>query len=364
MSHARLSASSSHRWMECSASVHYCEQLELDGLLPHQDTKFADEGTLAHELAAACLEAGENFHKMGNGDPEMGQYIQVYLDYINTIANRCHWHRIEEKLDFSSYVPEGFGTADFVGLEDKTCHIADLKYGLGILVSAGSPDEPNPQLAMYGLGMIQEYEWLGDIEEFVFHIVQPRRDSISTVTLSREQMEAFGEKVRVAAVCVDEAPRFVPGEKQCQFCPGKQVCRTRIDQTLSLFKNMDTVPMSDEEIAQALLQVPQVKKVCADLEGYAESMAKVGKVLPGFKLVQARTQRRWGLAAAEVVDLLVGDKGFEKKLLGIPAIEKLLGDKKVLLAEVIDKPVGSLVLAPMEDPRPAAEVNNTFTKQA
>jgi hypothetical protein len=348
--------------MECSASVHYCEQLELDGLLPVADTTFADEGTLAHELAAACLEAGESYHKLDNCNPEMGEYIQIYLDYANTIANRCHWYRIEEKLDFSNYIPDGFGTADFIGLEGSTCHVIDLKYGLGILVGAGSPDEPNPQLAIYGLGAIQEMGWYEDITEFVFHVVQPRRDSISTVTLTREQMDAFGEKVKVAAACVDEAPRFVPGDKQCQFCPGRQVCRARIEGTLSLFKNMDDIPMTDEEIAAALLHVPQVKKVCADLENYAEGMAKVGKVLPGFKLVKARTQRRWSSSAAEVVEKLVGEKGFEKKLLGIPAIEKLLGDQKVLLAEVIDKPVGSLVLAPMDDPRPQ-EVTETFTQQ-
>ena len=360
--HAILSASSSNRWLECPPSARL-NDLVLDTVSP-----YAQEGTEAHAL---CEHRLKEVLKMTSTDPvphlttysqEMEDAAKSYVLYILEIIEGLKNPQvlIEQRLNFSDYVPDGFGTGDCVILAEDTIYLVDMKYGTGILVDA----EENTQLMLYGLGCLQLFDGIYDINHISMTIFQPCRDNISTYEISREELLKWAEEyVKPRAKLAHEGVGDSRAGDWCQFCKVKATCRERARANLELAK-LDFAPpstLTDEEIEDILGQLDDLISWAKDIQEYALARAKSGKRWTGFKLVEGRSNRKYSddELVAETVSQ-AGYEPYEQKLLGITAMTKLLGNKKFneLLGGLVIKPAGKPTLVPESDKRP--ELQNDF----
>lgn len=375
--HAKLSASGAHRWMTCSGSV------QMEGGFPDTASEFAKHGTAAHELAERCLKedvtaeyfAGQAFNGF-EVDAEMVEAIQLYLDYIRNHSGEV---LIEQKVDFSPWVREGFGTCDCLIIEGHTASVIDLKYGKGVKVDA----ENNPQAMLYALGALNEYEFLFDeISTFKLAIVQPRLDHISEWGVSREDLLAFGQyaKERAEAALAEDA-EVTPEEYACKFCKAKASCRALAEHSLQVAAEgfeavevpitlKDPKKLTNKEIAALLPQMKAIVDWAKAVEAFALDELEHGHEVPGYKLVEGRSIRKWADEdAAEKAlrgsKLKVADI-FTKKLVSPTQAEKLLGKNHPILQEFSVKPEGKPAIAAESDKRPALVVDVTegFSKVA
>lgn len=363
--HAVLSASGAHRWMMCPRSA------RLEQKFPDDPSPYAAEGTEAHALAEAVL---TRYLKGGDAavscpDKEMQEAVQQYVDVcIEKIgearaASADAQILVEEHLDFSRYVPHGFGTGDMVMVSDKYFEVVDLKYGKGVPVSAVG----NPQIRLYALGMYEAYGWLYGADEARMTIVQPRLDSVSTEILPCKELVEWGERLRkIAILAYSGKGKFCAGE-HCRFCRARRTCRARSDYMLSEVRE-DLMPgpeLKDDEISSILQRAKLIKNWLDDIESYAHGQALEGKVWPGMKLVEGRSVRKI-TDDALAVKRLEGD-GHPAEDIFKPAalrsitdLEKLCGKKHFteLMEGLIDKPKGKPALVPESDKRPAMEIHD------
>lgn len=370
--HALLSASGSSRWMRCPPSARLEEQI-ADSTSVH-----AQEGTFAHTLAELHLAFYLNqitkaeFYdqvKVMQEDPfysiSLYEYVQVYVDFATEKINEARAHTkdaevlLEMKLDYSPWVPEGFGTGDLVLVTDEVLEIIDLKFGMGIAVSAVE----NSQMRLYALGAIHQFEHLYDIQTVRMTICQPRLDSISTDELSVDELLEWAEKeVKPAAELAWNSEGAFKAGEHCRFCRVKATCRARAEEYLKHACHDFKPPplLSDDEIADILATVDELKKWVTDVQAFAYSQAvNESKEWPGFKLVEGRSSRKYGDEAAIVEALLKAgfdeDKIFSKSLLTLTALEKSIGKKAFgeVVGDLIERPPGKLKLVPQDDKRPA-----------
>ena len=273
---------------------------------------------------------------------------------------------LEERFDFSRWVPEGFGTGDAVIIASGVANVIDLKFGKGVAVEA----EGNTQMMLYALGAIDLYDCLYEIKQITMTIVQPRLDSVSSETLSVSKLLEWGEDVvkPVARVAYDGKGIFQSGD-HCQFCKARATCRTRAEanQKMAAEEFQDLCLLTIDEVADLLGKVDQYVKWVSDLKEYALVTAlKNPQAFPGWKLVEGRSNRAIADEQAAARALLGAGYTQEQifKLLGISKIEDLCGKKKAaqLLDGLIIKPPGKPVLAPESDKRPA--INSTASAQA
>jgi hypothetical protein len=265
----------------------------------------------------------------------------------------------EHKVDFSEWVPGGFGTCDAVILKGKTLHIIDLKFGRGVQVYA----ENNPQLMLYALGAWSEIEMLQDLDTIMLHIVQPRLDHTDRWSISVPDLLAWGEWVRgrAALAMQPDAPR-VPGDIQCRWCRAAGSCAALHAHTSQIigreFDDLDGVSLGDMTPDQTRLILENAGLIRAYLgavEDRVHALLLGGGEFPGWKLVEGRSIRKWSDEAQAETALVgaVGDAAWEKSLLSPAKAEKLLGKKKTILKGLITKPEGKPTLAPESDKRPA-----------
>lgn len=368
--HAKLSASGSSRWINCPPSIRLEEQFE------DKTSIYAEEGTLAHELAELKLrlELKEitkrtytlRFNKATKDNPlyskDMDDYVDVYKEicmekYLNSKETTTDSiAAVEQRLDFSNYVPDGFGTGDFIVIADGTLEICDLKYGKGVPVSA----ENNSQMRLYALGAINKFSFLYDIEKVRMTIIQPRLSNISSDEISVNELLKWAEEVvkPSAELAIKGEGEFKTGD-HCKFCKARSVCRARADENLELakfeFKKSDT--LSNDEISEILEKVDSLVKWASDVKDYALDKALEGQEFKGYKLVEGRSQRKWKDEKA-VAKILI-DRGFldniiwTKKLTTISNIERAIGKKETerLFKDLIDKPTGKPTLVPLSDKR-------------
>lgn len=232
--HAKLSASGAHRWMICPKSV------ALEAQFPDTTSEYAQEGTEAHNIAEKNLKRRLKTPNTKN-KPDMDSYIQGYVDYCLDLYNQAKIEHkdvlalVEERLNFNSWVPGGFGTGDFVLISPEKLIIVDLKYGKGVKVDA----EDNPQLRLYGLGGISEYGWIYPFKTIEMHIYQPRLNHISVEVMGRNELEIWGEGevIPKAKLASKNEGEFVPGE-HCRFCKAGSVCKARTEFMLDQIKNI------------------------------------------------------------------------------------------------------------------------------
>jgi hypothetical protein len=373
--HARLSASGAKRWMTCTPSVALEEQF------PEGSSTYADEGTFAHSLAELII--NYNLHNMKKAEfnkkfellkknqyysQDMQDYIDDYVrqiwEFTNEAKARCKDVIVltEQRLDFSEYVEDGFGTGDVVIIADQMLHVIDLKYGKGVGVSA----EDNPQLRLYGIGALAAFDMIYDVATVKTTIIQPRLEMTTSEELSVEDLKTWAEEVvkpRAALAMAGEG-EFVVGD-HCKFCKAKAICRARVDYNLELTKMEFSLPdlLQDEEIGEVLRKAEQLANWVTDITEYALAEAIKGKKWDGWKLVEGRSNRKYA-DDIKVADKLKGagyDEAvlYEKKLYGITAMEKLIGKKKFteLLDTLIEKPQGKPTLVDASDKRP--EISST-----
>lgn len=359
--HAYLSASSSYRWLSCPPSARLCAEK------PDQTSPYAKEGTDAHTLCEykVLTALGKkvtdpvpdlDFYsaEMENCASEYGSYVMEQLEQIRLICPDPQI-MVEQRLDFSRWVPDGFGTGDCVIVADDILHIIDYKHGLGILVEA----EHNPQMMCYALGALELFDGIYDISTIRMTIFQPRRANVSTFECTKEELLEWADNTLAptAALAFDGQGDFSAGE-HCQFCKVKATCRKRAEHNLELAKYDFAMPdtLDKFEIAAILEKVDTLTSWASDIKEYALQQALSGVTYEGFKVVEGRANRKY--SDEEAVAFRVKDAGFdpyEKKVLGITAMTSLLGKKKFeeLLGSLVIKPQGKPALVPDSDKRPA-----------
>lgn len=369
MAHAMLSASGASRWMACTPSARLEQQFE------NKTSDYAAEGTLAHELGELKLRkeleglSTRSFNSKVKKIQENKLYTADMPDYVDMYVETClervseakattpdALFKIEQRLDFSEWVPEGFGTGDFVIIADGTMEVCDLKYGKGVPVSANN----NKQMMLYALGAISEFSFLYDIEKVRMTIIQPRLDNISTFEVTVEDLLKWAEEYvkPKAELAIKGEGEFCAGD-HCKFCRAKAVCRARAEKNLELAKYEFEKPptMDNNDIAYVLSKVDELVSWASDVKEYALEEALKGEEFEGYKVVEGRSNRKWS-SEDDVAEVLIG-QGFKenliytKKLTGITNMESAIGKKEVqrLLGDYIIKPVGKPTLVPVADKR-------------
>lgn len=369
--HALLSASGAKKWLNCPGSV----RLEKD--VEEQPSPYAKEGTDAHALCEAKLRllkkeyTKAKMHKQIKEIPvtdEMERYTNDYRDFVQERLSEAQKRTkdakllVEERLDYSEYAPEGFGTGDALILADQSIEVIDFKYGRGVKVDA----EENPQLMLYGLGAIAEYRDLYDISTVRMTIFQPRLDHISSWETSAEDLTLWGEQyVKPRAEKAFAGTDACICGKHCEegFCKARAFCRAYAEQKQALARYDFAAPatLTTDEIAEILEQSKNLSNWAELVRGYALTQAvNEGVSYPGFKLVEGRSSRRWAKPEAEIAELLAQngqpfDEVYPRKLESLSKLETKLGKDVFakLLGDCILKPPGTATLVPVEDSRKA-----------
>lgn len=364
--HALLSASSSHRWISCPPSARLCENCE------DQNSEFAKQGTDAHSLcqykveSALGMDTADPMESLNFYDEEMESCAESYVAYVMEqrakALERCTDPvvLVEQKLDFSKYVPEGFGTGDCVIIADGTLSVIDYKHGKGILVEA----EKNPQMLCYALGALELFDGIYDIDTVSMTIFQPRRENVSTYTVTKEELLQWAADVLIprAKLAYAGEGEFMAGE-HCQFCKVKATCRKRAEYNLELARYDFEMPatLEDEEIETILAKADDLAAWVSDIKEFALQSAVSGKEWTGWKLVEGRSNRKYTdeSAVAEAVTA-AGFNPYEQKLLGITAMTSVLGKKQFenILGSLTYKPQGKPTLVPESDKRPVMNTAN------
>ena len=358
--HALLSASLSHQWLACPPSARLCENYEDEG------SEYAQQGTDAHSLCehklkqALGMETSDPTDGLSFYDEEMEECACSYAEYVLSLVEEAKKTcrdpavLVEQRLDFSRYVEEGFGTGDCVIIADGTLYVIDYKHGKGVEISA----EGNPQMMLYALRALELFDGIYDIENVRMAIYQPRRENVSVYAVAKEELLqwAEGELSEKAKLAYAGEGEFCAGE-HCRFCKAKAVCRKRAEYNLELAKYDFEMPatLEDDEIAAILVKADELAAWAADVKEFALQQALSGVKYDEFKVVAGRSNRKYTdeKAVADTVKK-AGFDPYEPKLLGITAMEKLLGKKKFseILKDLVEKPQGKPVLVSESDKRP------------
>lgn len=375
--HARLNASSSHRWMMCPPSVKLSEQFA------DKPSAYAEEGTFLHELCelklhrylgdmtsevieAQYAEHRDNEFYTDEAESVTDEYATFCIETIEAIKSSCSDPLIlvEHRLDYSEYVPEGYGTGDLVIVADGIIEVIDFKGGRGVRVDANQ----NSQLMLYGLGALLEFDPLYDIHSVRMTIVQPRLSNFSAYEISADELLRWADtEVRPKAqLAYAGAGEFCAGE-WCRFCKARYTCRKRSEYHMRLAERDFKAPdlLTDEEIADILPVAESLNNWVADLIAYATQQALEGKQWSGYKLVAGRSIRKY-TSEAEIIKAAT-EAGYtdiyKTTLLGVGDLEKRMGRKafQTVLGKYVVKPVGAPTLVPETDSRkPYAEAAADF----
>lgn len=368
--HAVLSASGSHRWLNCTPSA----RLELE--FENTGSEAAREGTAAHALCEHKLKRALHMRSRrpvsDYDSDEMEECTDAYAEFVmeqyETAKQVCDDPvvLIEQRLDFSCYVPDGFGTGDCLIISDDRLHIIDFKYGMGVLVEA----EDNPQMKLYALGALAVYDALYDIREVSMTIFQPRRENVSTWTVSVEDLKAWAEnelKPR-AKMAYDGEGEYFPGE-WCTFCRAAVRCRTRAEEKLKLAQTEFRMPplLTDAEIEDILAVLPDLTKWANEIAAYAlDAALNHGKEWNGFKVVEGRSVRKYRdeSAVAEAAKEAGYKDIYRQSLIPLTEMQRLMGKDKFeeILGGLITKAPGRPTLVPKSDKRPAMNVSNAINE--
>ena len=358
--HAILSASSSHRWMNCTPSA------RLEQEFQEYESTAAKEGTAAHALAEHKLKRKLKMRSdrpvSEFNDEDMELYTDDYSDYVYEQYKKAQRYDenaqifIEQRLDFSCYVPDGFGTGDAVIISKGKIQIIDLKYGQGVLVNA----ENNSQMMLYALGALKKFGKDYEIKKVKLVIFQPRRENVSVWETTVTQLKKWAEKkLRPRAeMAFKGIGNYQPGS-HCQFCKAAAKCRARAEENLKLAQEEFKKPplLTDAEIETILGKIQSLKKWADEIWEFALEQALKGKQWNGFKVVQGKSVRKYS-DEQKVVDACnkAGYKDiYVKKLITLTEMEKLMGKKvfNEVLGSLIEKPAGKPTLVEESDKRPA-----------
>ena len=358
--HALLSASSAHRWLSCPASAVAAEAY------PKQDTEFTREGTTAHEVAEATVRAAIEKKQLALTVPEgltteMLNCADEYRDYILEPRKTADAVvLLEQRVDFSPWVPDGFGTADCIIIQGDTMDVIDYKYGQGVAVYATD----NPQMKLYGLGALNDYGFAFDVQKVRLHIFQPRINNISVDELTVADLVDWAEKtVKPTAEKAAKGKGGYSAGAWCKFCPHAGRCKT-LTKTCTEYVETHSlrvaVPvLAPHEVAEVLAMEPLVSLWLKRVKDQAMTTLMNGGEVPGYKIVEGKQGNRKWTADFQVLEALKAagysqDDITKTELLSPAAMDKAIGKKKVaeLLEQYIDRAPGAPTLAPESDKRP------------
>ena len=355
--HALLSASSAHRWLACPPSAVAAEAY------PRQTSEFAQEGTRAHEVAERMVRARLRGYKASvaeDADQEMVDCAQGYRDYIlEQIQSDDALVLLEQRVDFSPWVPDGYGTADCIIIQGSTLDVIDYKYGKGVAVSAVD----NPQELCYGLGALNEYGFAYDVERVRLHIYQPRINNISTHELTAAELLAWGDKIKPVAEQAAKGKGKYSAGAHCRFCPHAGRCRALAKTCTEYVETHGlrvAVPvMAPHEVADALAMEPLVTLWLRRVKDQALTTLLDGGEVPGYKVVEGKPgNRKWTdelqvMSALDAAGYAPGEYT-ETKLLSPAGMDKALGKKRAaeLLDGLTERAPGAPTVVPESDKRP------------
>ena len=373
--HAVLSASGAEKWLNCPPSA------RLEESYPDTSSPYAKEGTLAHEIAEfkarnyfietlpkrTFTSKLNKFKKDELYQNEMDEYTENYLEYIKEVAMKYPskpYIALEKKIDFSKYVPDGYGTCDCILIHGNDMHIIDFKYGKGVPVSA----ENNSQLMLYALGALEAYSMLYQIDTVHLSIFQPRIDNISCFEISAANLLswAVGEVEPKAKLAYDGIGDFKAGE-HCRFCKAQAQCRAKAESIISVFPiKEEPALLTDDEIGLILAKAKELVSWSNAVEDYALNAILSGKEIQGWKAVEGRSIRVFSdadKAFEKIVESGTPEEMlYERKPLSLSQIEKLLGKKEFesIVSSFVIKPQGKPTLAPSDDKRPVFNKADVF----
>lgn len=367
--HAVLSASGSHKWLKCTPSA------RLEEKFPNKTSDYMEEGTLAHAIAEFKVNSYFNealpkgtytrrinkFKKEKYFNAEMLTHTDTYLECIKGIAMESSTRpfvAVEQTVDFSDYVPEGFGTADCILISENTLHVIDFKYGKGVEVSATE----NPQMMLYALGAIKQFGFLYDIKTINMLIVQPRKDNISDFEMTKDELLNWGN------ICVKPQAQlafmglgnFVQGE-HCRFCRAKGACEFRAKENMKVVEEIKEQKeqglLTNIEIAEILNKTDGLTEWIKDISGQALDEILKGNCVPGYKAVEGRSNRK--ITDVDKAFEVLQNNGieeallYERKPIGLTDLEKVVGKKKLVeaIGKYIEKPKGAPTLVKETDKR-------------
>lgn len=365
--HSERPASAAYRWINCPGSIRISKQCQTET----EGSVYATEGTFAHAVAETKLRIASDktvkaaelkkLTKDPLWDGELDEATNFYRDLVLEHlfgAGESAELMIEQRVDYSLWVPGGWGTSDAVIVSDDTLEIIDLKYGKGIKVDA----QGNPQMRLYALGAYAVFGDLYDFDKVRMTICQPRLDHVSTEDMTVQDLLKWADGVVVPAAKETEQPdAHVCAGDWCRWCPGKAICRERAEANLQMAKYDFAKPdlLLPDEIGEILQKADALTAWAADIQAYALQQAIDGEHFDGWKLVEGRSVRKYAdeLKVSETLQAAGYDEAmlYERKLLGITAMEKLVGKKKLTdtLGDLIIKPAGKPVLVPESDKREA-----------
>lgn len=382
MAHALLAPSAADRWMHCPGSVLLTKDME------DTDSVYAREGTLAHSICELKLRKYFGLAKSGEKrpigprkfkseleklqaeelyQPEMDGYTDVYVDYIKDTANgfpSAPAVFVEQRVDLSDYVPEGFGSSDCILIHDNRLYVYDFKYGKGVTVEA----EGNAQMRLYALGAYLMYRTFWNIEEIHMTILQPRKQHISADQMSAQELLSWAENVvkPAAQKAFRGDPEYHNGP-WCRFCRANASCRTNAEQSVQGVSDFDLMlppELSLEELGALLKKIQPLLDYAEKAKEYAQKAALSGERIPGWKLVEGRSVRAWDNQEEAFRDIIAAGVAeemlYHREPYTLAQLEKQLGKKEFEAAagsHVVKKP-GKPALVPEEDKRPELILNN------
>lgn len=388
--HSRFSPSGSSRWLFCTASVPFCESLNL----PHRESEYANEGTACHELAAHCLQngildasefEGVVFYKGIPTDREMINATNDYVSYILGYMHEGATLEVEKRITMEPLHPGMGGTSDAVIWSKTEFHTFDLKYGRGVPVEV----EENTQLGLYQSGRLQELVKAGKIDlstitTMAFHIIQPRAPHPDGPCRRWDSpLEWLRNLWSDAKAAIKEAnspsPKFHPGAKQCKWCEGAPACKALAAHNMTIamsdFENLASPQigliqanrLTPSQISDILKHSDTIENWIKAVITYAQFQLEHKQEIPNYKLVRGRANRGWANGSETQVVKFVEDKGFKKedcysepKFKSPSQIESLVGKKTVAeIASLIVKPQGRITIAHISDKRESVTVDDT-----
>ena len=358
-SHSQIvGGSTAKRVMNCPGSVALCAQMP-----PQPSSKYADEGTLLHNIIAEVLEhdkkptdfLGTTYESITFTKALLEDKLYPALDLLNQVDPDCQMDiAVETRVGFGDFLSDVFGSTDLLGRIGKRAIVLDWKFGDGVAVEA----EENPQLMFYAAAAMRtpEVQWVfEDCDEIECIIVQP--PEIKRWTTTPERIKKFEQELKMAVKLSQAKDAPLKVGDHCRWCSAKPTCPLMtgaVDRALALaVKDIDVNQISDY-----LNKADMLEQWVTDLRALTHTMLDAGAVVPGWKLVAKRATRQWVDEDQALVAMM--NEGIPEEELMVSKVISPAQAEKVLKKHGKPLPADQVVavssgstLAPESDPRPA-----------